>query len=184
MLPVKAGSLRCKNYFRIERILSGRQLLKGKRVVISAGGTKENIDPVRYIGNRSSGRMGYAIARAAAIEAADVVLVSCTEALPAPEDVRMIYVRDARELDKAMKSLYEESDIVIMAAAVSDYRPIAAANQKIKKEENDDLMIHLSLNPDILFDLGQKRLTSSLLVLQQKRMMLLPMVETRWKGRI
>lgn len=96
----------------------------------------------------------------------------------------MIYVRDARELDKAMKSLYEESDIVIMAAAVSDYRPIAAANQKIKKEENDDLMIHLSLNPDILFDLGQKRLTSSLLVLQQKRMMLLPMVETRWKGRI
>ena len=101
--------------------------------------------------------MGYAIARAAAIEAADVVLVSCTEALPAPEDVRMIYVRDARELDKAMKSLYEESDIVIMAAAVSDYRPIAAANQKIKKEENDDLMIHLSLNPDILFDLGQKK---------------------------
>lgn len=124
-----------KIIFRIERILSGRQLLKGKRVVISAGGTKENIDPVRYIGNRSSGRMGYAIARAAAIEAADVVLVSCTEALPAPEDVRMIYVRDARELDKAMKSLYEESDIVIMAAAVSDYRPIAAANQKIKKKK-------------------------------------------------
>lgn len=146
-----------KIIFRIERILSGRQLLKGKRVVISAGGTKENIDPVRYIGNRSSGRMGYAIARAAAIEAADVVLVSCTEALSAPEDVRMIYVRDARELDKAMKSLYEESDIVIMAAAVSDYRPIAAANQKIKKEENDDLMIHLLLNPDILFDLGQKK---------------------------
>ena len=146
-----------KIIFRIERILSGRQLLKGKRVIISAGGTKENIDPVRYIGNRSSGRMGYAIARAAAIEAADVVLVSCTEALPAPEDVRMIYVRDACELDKAMKSLYEESDIVIMAAAVSDYRPIVAANQKIKKEENDDLMIHLSLNPDILFDLGQKK---------------------------
>lgn len=123
-----------KIIFRIERILSGRQLLK-EACNHKRGWDKENIDPVRYIGNRSSGRMGYAIARAAAIEAADVVLVSCTEALPAPEDVRMIYVRDARELDKAMKSLYEESDIVIMAAAVSDYRPIAAANQKLKKKK-------------------------------------------------
>lgn len=143
--------------FEIEKALTGKHLLKGKKVVVSAGGTKENIDPVRYIGNRSSGRMGYAIARAAALEDADVTLVSCTEELPKPEGVKVVYVHDARELDKAMKAEYGDCDIAIMAAAVSDYRPVTEATQKIKKEAHDSLTVELTLNPDILYGLGQEK---------------------------
>ncbi len=140
-----------------EKILFGRHLLKGKKVIVSAGGTKENIDPVRYIGNRSSGRMGYAIAKAAAMEDAEVVLVSCTTDLPEPAGVTVRYVRDARELDAAMNELYDGADIAVMAAAVSDYRPKVQATQKIKKEAHDSLQIDLELNPDILYGLGQKK---------------------------
>ncbi len=141
----------------LEKALYGKRLLKGKRVLVSAGGTKENIDPVRYIGNRSSGKMGYAIARAAAMEEADVTLVSCTHELSIPEGVKMIYAQDARDLQKEMDARYDEADIVIMAAAVSDYRPVTQATQKIKKEDNDSLEIHLTQNPDILYGLGQRK---------------------------
>ena len=141
----------------IEKCLYGKGLLKGKKIIISAGGTQENIDPVRYISNRSSGRMGYAIARAAAMEGADVTLVSCTTALPVPAGVNIIYVHDARELDKAMNSCFDTCDAAVMAAAVSDYRPKVQATQKIKKEAHDSLTIELTQNPDILFGLGQKK---------------------------
>lgn len=141
----------------IEKCLYGKGLLKGKKIIISAGGTQENIDPVRYISNRSSGRMGYAIARAAAMEDADVTLVSCTTALPVPAGVNIIYVHDARELDKAMNSCFDACDAAVMAAAVSDYRPKVQATQKIKKEAHDSLTIELTQNPDILFGLGQKK---------------------------
>lgn len=141
----------------IEKCLYGKGLLKGKKIIISAGGTQENIDPVRYISNRSSGRMGYAIARAAAMEDADVTLVSCTTALPVPAGVNIIYVHDARELDKAMNSCFDTCDAAVMAAAVSDYRPKVQATQKIKKEAHDSLTIELTQNPDILFGLGQKK---------------------------
>ena len=141
----------------IEKCLYGKGLLKGKKIIISAGGTQENIDPVRYISNRSSGRMGYAIARAAAMEDADVTLVSCTTALPVPAGVNIIYVHDARELDKAMNSCFDTCDAAVMAAAVSDYRPKIQATQKIKKEAHDSLTIELTQNPDILFGLGQKK---------------------------
>lgn len=139
----------------VEKALFSKHLLKGKTVVVSAGGTKENIDPVRYIGNRSSGRMGYAIAKAAAMEDADVTLVSCTRDLPQPEGVKVVYVEDARELQKAMDERFGTADVAIMAAAVSDYRPITEAHQKIKKEAHDSLNIELTLNPDILYGLGQ-----------------------------
>lgn len=141
----------------IEKCLYGKGLLNGKKIIISAGGTQENIDPVRYISNRSSGRMGYAIARAAAMEDADVTLVSCTTALPVPAGVNIIYVHDARELDKAMNSCFDTCDAAVMAAAVSDYRPKVQATQKIKKEAHDSLTIELTQNPDILFGLGQKK---------------------------
>lgn len=141
----------------IEKCLFGRHLLKGKKIIVSAGGTQENIDPVRYISNRSSGRQGYAIAKAAAMEDADVTLVSCTTDLPVPVGVKVVYVHDARELDKAMNAEYETCDAAIMAAAVSDYRPTVQATQKIKKEDNDCLHIDLTQNPDILFGLGQKK---------------------------
>ena len=141
----------------LEKALYGKHLLAGKKVIVSAGGTKENIDPVRYIGNRSSGKMGYAIARAAAMEDADVTLVSCTQDLPVPQGVSVVYVKDARELKKEMDARYDDCDIAIMAAAVSDYRPMNQATQKIKKETNDSLDIRLELNPDILFGLGVRK---------------------------
>ncbi len=141
----------------IENVLTGKDLLKGKKVVVSAGGTQEDIDPVRYISNRSSGRMGYAIAKAAAVEGAEVTLVSCTRELDVPLGVHVEYVHDARELDKAMNSYYDTCDVAVMAAAVSDYRPTVQANQKIKKESHDVLRIDLTQNPDILYGLGQKK---------------------------
>ncbi len=146
-----------KIMFQMERILFSRHLLKGKKIIISAGGTKENIDPVRYIGNRSSGRMGYAIAKAAAMEDAEVTLVSCTKDLPIPDGVHMVYAEDARELNTVMNAYYDSNDAVVMAAAVSDYRPVSQADHKIKKEENHSLEIQLELNPDILCGLGQRK---------------------------
>ena len=146
-----------KIMFQMERILFSRHLLKGKKIIISAGGTKENIDPVRYIGNRSSGRMGYAIAKAAAMEDAEVTLVSCTKDLPIPDGVHMVYAEDARELNTVMNAYYDSNDAVVMAAAVSDYRPVSQADHKIKKEENQSLEIQLELNPDILYGLGQRK---------------------------
>lgn len=143
--------------YQIEKLLFGKGLLAGKKVVVSAGGTKENIDPVRYIGNRSSGKMGFAIARAAEMEGADVTLVSCTTELPEPFGVKARYVHDARELKKEMDAHYEDCDIAVMAAAVSDYRPKVQATQKIKKEAHDKLQIDLELNPDILFGMGERK---------------------------
>lgn len=141
----------------IEKALFGQHLLRGKKVIVSAGGTKENIDPVRYIGNRSSGKMGYAIARAAAMEDADVTLVSCTEELPVPEGVRVRYVQNAREMKQEMDALFDACDVAVMAAAVSDYRTKNESPRKIKKEDHDALTIQLELNPDILYGLGQKK---------------------------
>ena len=146
-----------KIMFQMERMLFSRHLLKGKKIIISAGGTKENIDPVRYIGNRSSGRMGYAIAKAAAMEDAEVTLVSCTKDLPTPDGVHMVYAEDARELNTVMNAYYDSNDAVVMAAAVSDYCPVSQADHKIKKEENQSLEIQLELNPDILCGLGQRK---------------------------
>lgn len=154
----------------IEKGLFGKGLLKGKKIIVSAGGTQEAIDPVRYISNRSSGRMGYAIARAAAMEDADVTLVSCTTALPVPTGVKIEYVRDARELDRAMNAHFDDCDTAIMAAAVSDYRPKVQATQKIKKESHDVLHIDLTQNPDILYGLGRKRRASSWWALPLKPM--------------
>lgn len=141
----------------VEKALFGRHRLRGKKVIVSAGGTQENIDPVRYIGNRSCGRMGYAIARAAAMEDADVTLVSCTRDLPAPAGVTMCYVQNARQLQKEMDDRFADCDVAVMAAAVSDYRTKTESAQKIKKEAHDALTIELTLNPDILWGLGRKK---------------------------
>lgn len=115
--------------------------------------------------------MGYAIARAAAMEDADVTLVSCTTALPVPSGVKIEYVRDARELCRAMNAHFDDCDAAVMAAAVSDYRPKVQATQKIKKESHDVLNIELTQNPDILYGLGQKRKASSWWALPLKQTM-------------
>lgn len=129
------------------------QSLSGKRVLISAGGTQENIDPVRYIGNRSSGRQGFALADVAAHKGANVTVVAGnTEELEPPAGAEVVRVRSTREMEAAMHERAAEADVIIMAAAVSDYRPEHEATSKLKKgQANEDLeTLHLVENPDIL----------------------------------
>ena len=140
-----------------------KQSLVGKKVIVSAAGTREPIDPVRYISNRSSGKMGYAIAEEAAQRGADVVLVSGITNLPAPENVKVIKVESARDMQSNIEQYFPDSDITIMAAAVSDYRVKEVAEQKIKK--SDEVMtIELVKNPDILKGLGEKKTDKQFLV--------------------
>jgi len=130
--------------------------LAGKTVVISAGPTQEDLDPVRFISNRSSGKMGYAIAAAARARGAHVVLVSGPTQLSAPQGVELVPVRSALEMQAAIDKTLSRADVVIMTAAVADYRAAVASTQKIKKK-GDTLTIELVKNPDILAELGAKR---------------------------
>lgn len=140
----------------IENNLADNSPLNGKRVLISAGPTYEAIDPVRFIGNHSSGKMGIAIANAAAELGAEVTLVLGPSSLQPKEGVDVIPVQSASEMYEACTQRFENVDIAVMAAAVSDYRPKNVADQKIKKSE-DTLNIELVKNPDILFNLGQAK---------------------------
>jgi phosphopantothenoylcysteine decarboxylase/phosphopantothenate--cysteine ligase len=129
----------------------GGRDLEGRRVVVSAGGTREPLDPVRFLGNRSSGRQGVALATAARDRGADVVLVAAHLEVPAPSGVRVVPVSTALELSDAMVREAAEADVVIMAAAVADYRPVSVSAGKIKKEQaGDALSVELVRNPDIL----------------------------------
>lgn len=132
------------------------QDLAGLRIVVTAGPTREALDPVRYLTNHSSGKMGYAIARQAANRGAQVVLISGPSSQPAPPDVTVVPVQSAREMFAAVQRHYRQADAVIKAAAVADYRPKTVAAQKIKKTEGD-LVLTLERNPDILAWLGQHK---------------------------
>ncbi|MGY3724806.1 phosphopantothenoylcysteine decarboxylase / phosphopantothenate--cysteine ligase [Granulicatella balaenopterae] len=139
--------------------------LSGKKIVISAGGTKERIDPVRYISNDSSGKMGYALARAASILGAKVILISTVTNLPIPHGVKHHLVETAQELQSIITQNFKEADIVIMAAAVSDFRVDHPAKQKIKKEANtNQLTLSLIKNQDILAYLGEHKTKEQLIV--------------------
>ncbi|MBE1463060.1 phosphopantothenoylcysteine decarboxylase/phosphopantothenate--cysteine ligase [Kibdelosporangium phytohabitans] len=128
--------------------------MEGKRVVVSAGGTREPLDPVRYLGNRSSGKQGYALARVAAQRGAQVTLVSAhTVALPEPAGVDVVNVGTALELREAMHKAAADADIVVMAAAVADFRPVSLATHKIKKTDQDPDPVALTRNPDVLREL-------------------------------
>lgn len=129
--------------------------LEGTTILVTAGGTQESIDPVRYIGNRSSGKMGYAIAEQAARMGAKVVLVSAPTSLPIPNGVDFISVDSAVSMQEAVEARYNDVNVVIMAAAVSDFRILHKAEQKIKKMES--MTIELVKNPDILQGLGSKK---------------------------
>ena len=130
--------------------------LRGKRVLVTAGPTREALDPVRYLTNRSSGRMGYAIARAAARRGAEVTLVSGPTALPRPGYMEIVDVESAQEMFEAVTSRAPDMDIIIKAAAVADYRPADVAEDKIKKKDGD-LSIPLERTRDILGTLGQRK---------------------------
>lgn len=129
--------------------------LEGTTILVTAGGTQESIDPVRYIGNRSSGKMGYAIAEQAAHMGAKVILVSAPTSLPIPNGVDFISVDSAVSMQEAVEARYNDVNVVIMAAAVSDFRVLHKAEQKIKKMES--MTIELVKNPDILQGLGAKK---------------------------
>ena len=136
--------------------LDMRRDLAGRRVMVTAGPTVEPIDPVRYLTNRSSGKTGYALARAAAARGADVTLVSGPVALPEPEGVRTVHVETAREMLSAAQEAFATADVAVFSAAVADMRPREAAARKLKKGEADVLLgtIELVENPDILATLG------------------------------
>ena len=128
--------------------------LAGRRVVVSAGGTREALDPVRFLGNRSSGRQGYALARVAAQRGARVTLVAAhTADLGDPAAVDVVRAGSALELRDAMRAAAKGADAVVMAAAVADFRPGALAEHKIKKDGSEPPPLHLALNPDILVEL-------------------------------
>jgi phosphopantothenoylcysteine decarboxylase/phosphopantothenate--cysteine ligase len=145
--------------------------MAGRRVVISAGGTREPLDPVRFLGNRSSGKQGYALAEVAAARGAEVTLISANVALPVPAGVRLVLVQTAVELGEAVAKAAQDCDVVVMAAAVADYRPAHYTDVKIKKSYDDTVRdddrvpdgdqsaptIQLVRNPDVLAELVRSR---------------------------
>ncbi|ETK36299.1 bifunctional phosphopantothenoylcysteine decarboxylase/phosphopantothenate--cysteine ligase CoaBC [Microbispora sp. ATCC PTA-5024] len=140
------------------RVLAGRPAdLAGRHVVISAGGTREAIDPVRFIGNRSSGLQGYALARTAVARGAEVTLVSANVALPDPAGAKVVRVESARALRDAVLAAADHADAVVMAAAVADFRPVRTSDTKIKKSAAEPDPIRLAKNPDVLAELGEVR---------------------------
>ena len=130
--------------------------LAGKKVLVTAGPTQERMDPVRYISNHSTGKMGYAVARAAMLRGADVTLVSGVTALQPPEGVKVVPVISAADMAQAVKAAASEQDIIVKAAAVADYRPAVTADEKIKKKDGE-LTLSLERTEDILAWLGANR---------------------------
>lgn len=137
------------------------KILAGKKILVTAGGTLEPIDPVRFIGNRSSGKMGYEIAKAAQVHGAEVILISGNATVDAPKNLKFIKVETAAQMQEKVLAEFDSVDAVIMSAAVSDYRVKNVAAQKIKKD-NETLTLELVKNPDILKELGRRKKTQLL----------------------
>jgi len=133
--------------------------LEGKKVLVTAGPTQEPIDPVRYIGNRSSGKMGFALATAAAQRGADVTLISGPVQLATPRNVRRIDVDTAAEMERAVMREFPSTDLLVMAAAVADFAPVTTSAQKVKRESitGDRWAVELRRNPDILKNAGERK---------------------------
>jgi phosphopantothenoylcysteine decarboxylase/phosphopantothenate--cysteine ligase len=138
--------------------------LAGRRVVVSAGGTREPLDPVRFLGNRSSGRQGYALATTALARGAEVTVVAANVMLPDPAGAKMVRVGTAEELRAAVLEAAAGADAVVMAAAVADFRPATVAQSKIKKSDADPPVLELTRNPDVLAELGRLRPAGQVLV--------------------
>lgn len=147
----------------VERALTPGDLT-GKKVLVTAGPTREALDPVRFLTNRSSGRMGYALAEAAARRGAEVTLVSGPVALECPMGVRREFVESTQDLYCAMERLCREQDVIIQAAAPADYRPAHIAGQKIKKADGEAMELKLVENPDVAAMVGSKKRPGQVLV--------------------
>lgn len=149
----------------LQKYFAQSQTLKGKKVLVTAGPTYEKIDPVRFIGNYSSGKMGYAIADEAAHRGADVILVSGPVALqPKQQNVTVVPVESAKEMLEQCEKFFPESDIAVMCAAVADYAPANPADKKIKREKQDVPVINLVKNPDIAATLGAEKKPGQVLI--------------------
>ena len=140
----------------VEEVLRGRLDLDGERVLVTAGPTREDIDPVRFLSNRSSGKMGYAVARAAARRGAKVVLVTGPTALETPGGVERVDVRSAEDMLRAVEARFPECTLAIFAAAVADYRAVEPSESKIKRTQ-DALTLRLEPNPDILATVAREK---------------------------
>ena len=148
----------------IRRILTQKQDFAGKKVLVTAGATRERLDPVRFITNDSSGKMGFAIAEAARNRGAEVTVIHGSVTAEIPAGVRVIPVESARDLYDAMMKEAPEQDVIIQAAAVSDYRPAEQKNKKIKKASGENLILELTENPDIARAVGEKKKPGQTLV--------------------
>jgi phosphopantothenoylcysteine decarboxylase/phosphopantothenate--cysteine ligase len=147
------------------RVLKSSKNLSGRHIVVSAGGTREPLDPVRFLGNRSSGKQGYAIAKAAAARGARVTLVAANVSLADPAGVDITRVGTTEELRTAVLKAAEDADAVVMAAAPADFRPVTVASQKIKKTpDGTPEPLVLTTNPDIAAELGESKRTGQILV--------------------
>ncbi len=145
----------------VRHVFARNGSLAGKRVVVTAGGTREAIDPVRVISNHSSGKMGYALAEEALARGATVALITSVDDLPVPYGANIARVVSTRDLRETVLREMRGADILIMAAAPADFRPLSPAEQKIKKEAAEDLTLTLVRNPDILGEVAQVRATDS-----------------------
>jgi phosphopantothenoylcysteine decarboxylase/phosphopantothenate--cysteine ligase len=149
----------------VEAVLAGRaRSLEGVRVLVTAGGTREPIDSVRYVGNRSSGRMGLAVAEEAARRGAEVTLIAANVALPSPAGVRCVDVETADQLEAACRAEFPACDALVMAAAVADFRPAAPVDDKIKKAGREGLTLELEPTTDVLAALAAERRPDQVLV--------------------
>ncbi|MBQ4075463.1 MAG: bifunctional phosphopantothenoylcysteine decarboxylase/phosphopantothenate--cysteine ligase CoaBC [Clostridia bacterium] len=149
---------------KIEELLCPNQDLAGLSVLVTAGPTQEKLDPVRYLTNRSSGKMGYAIASAAARRGAKVTLVSGPTNLPIPKAVERISIQSTQDLYDVMMDRCGQADVIIQAAAPADYTPAAVADQKIKKQGDGDLILTLKQTPDVAKAVGEKKRPGQLLI--------------------
>jgi phosphopantothenoylcysteine decarboxylase/phosphopantothenate--cysteine ligase len=146
-------------------VLKSSKNLSGRHIVVSAGGTREPLDPVRFLGNRSSGKQGYAIAKAAAARGARVTLVAANVSLADPAGADITRVGTTEELRTAVLKAAEDADAVVMAAAPADFRPVTVASQKIKKTpDGTPEPLLLTTNPDIAAELGESKRTGQILV--------------------
>lgn len=165
LLAIVERELRGGPNARAEALLGAAGTLAGRRIVVSAGGTREAIDAVRFIGNRSSGRMGVALAEAAAARGADVVLLAANVALPTPTGVRRIDVQSAEELEHASHEAFTAADVFIAAAAVADFRPASVADGKMKKQAGEEeRTLTLVRTPDVIAGLSAQRHPGQVLV--------------------
>lgn len=131
-----------------------KEILKGKRILITAGRTEESLDPIRYLSNRSTGKMGYSLAKACEEYGAHVTIISGPSNIAIPDNVEFVSVKSALEMYDAVKNKFTDTDIFISTAAVADYRPKNVSDKKIKKKDGE-LVIELERNPDILFEMGK-----------------------------